>query len=332
MPISIFWGDNEFLISRAVSQLKQQVLDSAWAAFNFTTYSPGSDSLWAACNDLRTPSVGNGKRLVYLPNSSWLAAMDEPMLSQIQNAIASMPDTNYLLLTAPKLDKRLKAVKYWLSTATEVKEFSLLAPWDTEAIRQQVIQAAQEIQQLLTPAAVTQLAQAVGNNTRLLYSELEKLRTYSQGRKLALEEVAALVDGSAQSSIDLARAILEGNQNRALALLGQLLNQGEHPLKILAALTTLFRQWLWVLALSSEGITAASAIARQIGINNPSRVYYLRQEVNTVPLSRLQQVMKRLLETEIGLKQQASSYFLTHQILTLCFSHECLYHSQGQNY
>lgn len=319
MPISIFHGDNEFLISRAVSHLKAQILDPDWIAFNFTTYAPGADSISAGCNDLRTPSVGKGNRLVYLPNSSWLAAMDSEMLAQIQRAITVMPATSHLALTSGQLDKRLKAVKYLLSVATEVKAFHGLAPWDSEGIRQQVAQAASELKLFLTPAAISKLAICVGNDTRLLYNELSKLKTYTQGRTVDEEDVATLVDSSAQTSIDLARAILSGDINNASAILGQINKSGEHPLKIHASLTTMFRQWLWVLALSTEGITDLTAIAQQAGIKNSGRVYYLRQEVSNVPLSRLQKVMKTLLSTEIGLKQQQSeSEFFTAQIIVMC--------------
>lgn len=317
MPIYLFWGEDEFLISRAVNALKTQFLAPNWSAFNLTTYPTGPESIALGTTDLMTPPVGRGHRLVYLPKTSWLGAMDDQLLAQIQQAIASMPPECCLVLTSPKLDKRLKSVRYFLEVATQTKAFPRLKPWDSAGIAQRVRVAAEELELTLTPTAVICLSQAVGTNTAQLYSELQKLAVYTQGHPIKAFDVQGLVDGSAATTIDLAKQLLHGHLDRALDTLNSLQQSGEAPLKILATSTTLFRQWLWVKVLVNEGVSDNSAIASASGIGNPGRVYYLRQEVQGVDLDRLRSAMGIFWETEILLKSQVDPGILSSQFVKL---------------
>ncbi|HAZ48253.1 MAG TPA: DNA polymerase III subunit delta, partial [Cyanobacteria bacterium UBA11371] len=62
----------------------------------------------------------------------------------------------------------------------------------------------------------------------------------------------------------------------------------------------------------------ANAIATAAGVGNPNRVYYLKQEVAAISISRLKQIMYQLLELEILAKQGGTESLFTSQIITLC--------------
>ncbi|MGH2415130.1 MAG: DNA polymerase III subunit delta, partial [Microcystaceae cyanobacterium] len=219
MPITIFWGEDEFLIQRHVNKLKAQVLDPAWEAFNFSHYPPGAESMANALADLLTPPLGTGSRLVLLPNSSWFGAMDEESLKGIESTIAFMPSTTSLLLTSPKKpDGRLKSTKLLMQHTQEVKEFPLISPWDATALVQRVQSTAHFLNLKITPTAAEALATALGNNTRLLFSELEKLGTYTNGNLIETSAVNVLVDACAQTSLGLAKAILACDRDSALRI------------------------------------------------------------------------------------------------------------------
>jgi len=66
--------------------------------------------------------------------------------------------------------------------------------------------------------AYTVLIDYTGNHTRLIFTELEKLKTYALGKTVKGDMVKELVSESATNSLQLANAIRLGNIAQALEL------------------------------------------------------------------------------------------------------------------
>jgi DNA polymerase III subunit delta len=158
----------------------------------------------------------------------------------------------------------------------------------------------------------------VGNNTRLLFNELEKLSLVAIGEKIEVHHVKDLVSITTTSTLQLASAICASDAIATTRIFTTLVDQNEPVVKIVATLTTLFRTWLTVKAMVAEGETDNRAIATAAGVGNPNRVYYLKQEVAAISISRLKQIMYQLLELEILAKQGGTESLFTSQIITLC--------------
>lgn len=77
-----------------------------------------------------------------------------------------------------------------------------------------------------------------GNNTRLIFTELEKLKTYALGKTVNGDMVKELVSESAANSLQLANAIRLGNIAQALEFIKRLINCNKPASKITATLTT----------------------------------------------------------------------------------------------
>ena len=109
--------------------------------------------------------------------------------------------------------------------------------------------------------------------------------------------------------------ILNREQQKSLQLLQDLLNNNEPPLKIIATLTTCFRQWLGVKQLEN---LSNKLIAEQLEIKNANRIYYLKQEVKFSSVNRLEKILETILELEFSLKSGIDC--LTDKILQMnCF-------------
>jgi DNA polymerase-3 subunit delta len=71
MSTYLYFGENEFFLSRTIKQLKTHTLDQQWSNFNYTEYPPESkETIPQALSDILTPPVGSGRRLVHLLNST----------------------------------------------------------------------------------------------------------------------------------------------------------------------------------------------------------------------------------------------------------------------
>ena len=322
MPIYLYWGEDDFAIQKAVAKLRDRVLDPQWVSFNYTTLPPDQpDAVIQATSLLMTTPFGAGSRLVWLVDTTLCQQCSEDLLTEFLRTLPVIPETSVLLLTSrTPPDRRLKSTQL-LKKYAEIQEFSLIPPWKTEQLVQLVQQAAQELGVKLTQSSAYFLAESVGNNTRQLYSELEKLRTFAVGinKPLDVDAVTLLVQANTQNSLQLAAAIRAGDTDSALSLVTELITRNEPALRIVATLIGQFRTWLWVKLMMEAGERSEQAIAKAAEISNPKRVYFLQQEVKRLCVPQLVSTLPLLLELEISLKQGAEEISaLQTKVIELC--------------
>jgi DNA polymerase III subunit delta len=322
VPIYLFWGEDEFAMSQAIGQLRETVLDPHWIQFNDEKI-PGelSDSAIAALNQAMTPPFGMGGRFVWLADTSICQQCSEALLAELQRTLPAIPETSTLLLTATKKpDGRNKATKLLQKHAT-IREFSLIPPWKTDELLRKVEQAAQTVGVKLTRGAVGLLAESVGNDTRQLWNELEKLSLWGQTQGKPLDEaiVSRLVAVNTQNSLKLAEAIRKGDEAQALGLATDLLERNEPALRIVATLVAQFRTWLAIRLTVDRGERDEKAIATVAEVANPKRIYYLKQEIQSLSSEKLLKTLPILLHLEVQLKRGADPReTLQTQIIRLC--------------
>lgn len=266
MPVYLYWGDDDFALGRAVTVLRDRFLDSDWASFNFEKIAPDQpDPVRQAFNQAMTAPFGAGSRFVWLTDTTLCQRCPEDLLSELDRTLPAIPESTVLLLTtANKPDGRIKSTKLLQHHALEIREFSQIPPWKTDVLMQQARQAAQEVGVKLTGDGLDRLVEAVGNQSRQLYTELEKLKLYQIATQKAIDGAAIeqLVTTSTQSSLQLATAIRQGDTARALGLIDDLFRQNEAPLRIVVTLVTQFRLWLWLKLLIESGERDERAIAK----------------------------------------------------------------------
>ena len=322
MPIYVYWGEDDFAMEKAIVILRERVLDPLWTSFNYTSFPPEqADSIVQALNQVMTPPFGAGGRFVWLINTSISQNCPDHILAELQRTVKVIPPESTLLLTSRnKLDERLKSTKLLKQFATFC-EFPLIPAWKTELLVQSVQQAAQTVGVKLNPLVVELLAESVGNDTRLLYNELEKLRLYTQSSRKPLDVniVSELVRNTTQNTLQLATAIRTGDTPKALGILNDLSNSAEPGLRIVATLIGQFRTWLLVKMMMETGERNPQAIALAAEVTNPKRIYFIQQEVKSLPLKQLILALPVLLELEVSLKQGASeTSTLQTKVIEMC--------------
>ncbi|HEY9673270.1 MAG TPA: DNA polymerase III subunit delta [Waterburya sp.] len=306
MPIYLYWGEDDFALTQAVNDLRKSVLDPSWASFNYDKVSPDQpDAVIQGLNQAMTPPFGMGQRLVWLVNTTVCQQCSENLLAELERTLPLIPEESVLLLTTPnRPDGRLKSTKL-LQKYSSIREFSLIPPWKTEELVQRVHSYSQQVGVKLTRTAADLLAQSVGNDTRQLFNELEKLQLFATDSAQVLDEqtVAALVTSNTQNSLQLAEAIRQGDGVKALGLVAELINKNEPALRIVATLIGQFRTWLWVKLMVSQGERDQKAIADAAEVGNPKRIYFLTKEVQRLSLPKLTSTLRVLLELEFELKR-----------------------------
>ena len=270
-----------------------------------------------------TPVFGMGERLIWLADTNLCSQKpSDSIFEELQRTLDVIPPTSHLLLTTPKkIDKRLAATKLIQKNAL-VQDFSLIPPWKTDLIIALVKKVVRKKQLKLTEKAIVLLAESVGNNTRQLWNEVEKLKIYcgDDGERVLNErDVSALVLCNTQNSLKLAAAIRQGNTDLALGLVTDLIARNEPALKIVATLVGQFRTWTIVKLSQAAGEKDNKAIAAAAGINNPNRLYFINKEISKTTPKQLLATSPLLLELEYSLKQGAVALAtLQTKIVELC--------------
>jgi DNA polymerase III subunit delta len=322
MGIYFYWGEDDFALGQAVAALRDRTVDPDWASFNYDKLTGDQgDAIAQGLNLAMTPVFGTGGRLVWLAETTVAQRCPEDLLAELERTLPVIPETTVLLMTSTsKMDGRLKSTKL-LQKVAEIREFSPISPWKTDLLVQNVRQVAQTVGVKLTNGAIELLAEAVGNNSRQLYSELEKLRLYGGTGKEPINEAAVtnLVTAHTQNSLQLAAAIRQGDTARSLTLVADLFSRNEPGLRIVATLVGQFRTRLWIKLLMEAGERDEKEIAKLAEVGNPKQVYFLQKEVRGLKLASLEQTMPILMELEFGLKFGADPLELMQmKVMELC--------------
>ncbi len=306
MTIILYWGDDDFAIAQAVTAIQQSSIEPAWMSFNYEKISPDrDDAVITALNQAMTPPFGMGKRLVWLADTTLTQQCSEQLLAELERTLPNVPDSTILLLTSKnKPDGRLKSTKT-IQKYAKVQEFGLIPPWKTDELIQRVQIVAKELGLKLTKDAIELLAESVGNNTRQLYLELDKLQLLAGGARQEIDRVmvSSLVVANTQNSLQLAAAIRQGDVGTSLDLITELINHNEPALKIVATLVGQFRTWLWVKMLLESGEKDDKVIATAAGLGNPKRLFFIKQELHSTTADRLAASLPKLLDLEFSLKR-----------------------------
>ncbi len=305
--IILLTGDDQFAIRQKLEHYKAE-LDPQWLELCYHRFP--SSALEQAMSAARTPSLSGGQRLVVVEDCN-LKQWGDTQLESLQY-LAQMPDATTLVFLATNVDKRLKIYKHLLKYG-QCFELSLIPPWRTDLIAEAISEAtaklnatqAKQMKLRLPKDVVEYLAEAIGNDMTRAASELRKLAIYTNGQPVGLAEVQSLIPCQTQSNLQLAEAVRNGESEAVVRLIDELLARSEPMLVMVATLLTQFRTWLWVKSALASGIQNNTEIAQLCNVGNPNRLYYLRQEVATMPIRTLIQAVTKLVDLEMSIKQGA---------------------------
>ena len=322
MSIYFFWGDDDFVINQQISKLKQDCLDPNWLEFNYHKFSGDKeDSIRDALMEAMTPPFGSSDRLVILENTTICQQCSDELLKDLKRTLSQIPSTTHLLFTSKKKpNNKLKSSKL-INEYAQVKEFSLIPPWQTEALINKVREVAQKKGVNITAEGSKILANCVGNDSLLLWQEIDKLAIYQGENNHPLNDdiIKSLVNVSNQNSLQLAEAILEQNINHALQLVQDLINLNEPALRIVATLVGQFRTWAIVKTAIESGEIDDKKIAEIADIRNPKRIFFIKKQIKNKTAKQLGLSLPILLSLEADLKLGAEPLsILETKIIELC--------------
>lgn len=309
-----FYGQEDFLIELELQKLRSKVVDKAFLSTNYRTFeNPKYQEL---IDVLRTPSLMFGNVLAviscekYFFDTKGKVSFEDKEIKEIEATLQSMPETLHIVFvckverdSTKKVDTRRKFFKI-LTKYAQSSEFPEFKPYQKELAAWIQKQAKQK--DLIMASDVTQfLIERLGTNLRVIDNELDKLKLSIHPVKSVKKEDIKSLCTATDDIFALTDYILKGQKDLALLEFRKLCTN-KHYLEILAVLQTSFTK------LASMKVDALSHNSFDIAAKTRLPEFIVKKQlekIKHVPMDRLVQIRKNLLEAEYRVKTGEIAFY-----------------------
>ena len=294
-PLYLLYGDEPYLVERAVKKLLERAVDPSFRDFNLNVFYGNEckgEEVFGAAQTL--PMFAERRVVLVKKGGELCAGAMEILLSYLQDPSPS----TCLVLQAEKVDGRKKFFAEFKKRG-EMVEFK--RPYESQLgpyVRDEVRAAGKKID----GAAAELLAYLVGNNLQELVSQIEKLCIYcGQKETIGVADVKAIVsDTKVENVFEFTDALGAKELGKALRMLTALLQDGEAPLRVLGAVARHYRQ-LWQVRELLERKVPQADLAKAAGIN-PYFLKKVTDQARNYKVGELKLVFERMLELDLAFK------------------------------
>ncbi len=303
--VYLLYGDDDFSIKESLDEIKTSLGDREIISLNTTVLDGKTisfDELRAVCDTV--PFLAP-IRLVIVHN---LLSRSDPRArngratdswASFHEYLEAMPDTTILIL----IDGALASGNSMLSqlrSVTTIKRFSSLRGAELEKWVRNRVSAQGGV---ITQGALRLLCQLVGNNLWALNSEAEKLVLYCQGENIQEKDVQLVTSQAREITIfTMVDAVAEGRVTQAVHALEELFDNGAAPLYVLFMVTRQYRLIIQMQEAQKE-TKELNALGKLVGITSEFAIRKTRDQANIYNRSQVEEVYRRLLETDIYIKR-----------------------------
>lgn len=305
--IVVLEGQDEFRISERISEFKLTVTPVEMREFNTTVLDGNLITIGELLAAVSTVPFMADKRLVIVegllnklgsPRKRGASGDNLIEWSDFPDLFSGMPETATLLIVEKTPLPSSKVVSQILKQSKVEKFPSLryreLIDWINA--RCSILAVEMESQ------AIALLADSVGNELRLIDSELKKLETYSRGNLITTSDVRLMVPYVRQQNVfRVVDAVIEGRTRDALSASSTLISLGESPSAIVRMIERQIRFLFNTKYLISRKVPT-SDIGKQINLSG----YPLRKTLEMekkISQTRILDMHDKLLESNLRVRE-----------------------------
>ncbi len=301
MTISLYYGDEEYLLQQELKRLRTQVINPQMGSLGHKVLERPDigevlEAVGAICFNL------GGKTLIEIYDFPFLnkaaSGPDEKQLVELMDLLENHDDTKHLLFVSPKINRTLKFPK-WLTSGkklpVDIKECKSLAFWQTDDAIQRVMQECRARKIQMEPQAAAMLVEHQGVSLLPLMTEIEKLSVYAAGRGITVQDVKILSNHNENTYKMLADWLHNRNRGEALRTLDEILLR-QHPIQLFALIQSwlggLFQLRYW----QQHGCSETEMAERTK--KHPYKIKKDLQEFGRIPFHRLEKLRSKTLDLE----------------------------------
>ena len=317
MPIQIIWGNDINASNKFIKKIIDEKVSKTWGEINIS-YLNGDDDdqIKQAFNEILTPPLGDGSRVIVLKNNPIFTNKHEEIRIKLEKIYQDIPSNTYFILqNTKKPDTRLKTTKFIQNLIKKElaieTSFSVPDIWDYEGQKRYLEATANSMNIHLGKGAAELIMNSVGNDSFNLMNELTKAKIYlSASNKhvntdliLKSDDVKKIFNDHQSNIFKIIDHLLQNNINESLLEIHYLLKKGEPALRLNAGLISQIRMHTIVKLLHQSGEQDLGKICKIANIANPKRIYFIRKKVINTSSNFLIKLMNNLLDIESSLKK-----------------------------
>ena len=306
MPVSLYAGEEAYLLGQALKDLRARVVSSDMAGLGHqTVVKPSAQALAEVLGATSLGLLMGGTMLIevhdFEPLSKAADDRDEKVLDYLKEILTAIVVDNaprHVLFVSKKINRSVRFAK-WLTTdktlRLDLREFKPLAFWETDKAVQFLMQESQKKNINLQPQAAALLTGQMGVDLQALVNELEKLAVYTAGKPITPEAVQTLSNHNENVFAMLGDWLRQRHRAEIYTTLDEVLLR-RHPVELFALIETwlggLFQLRLW----ERLGVTQAEMAQRSK--KHPFKIKMDLQEYAGVSLDRLEALKEKTLHYE----------------------------------
>ena len=299
----LLWGAEDYLRDSFFEELKRLCLDGGSGDFNYHRL-PGSplnlQKLTEAVDAV--PFMGN-KTLIEVRNFE-VNAVKEDDVERLKSIISDVPDYATLVFILPtgiEPDGRLSTFKNFkkLGSAIEftTQPQSLLLNWITRRF--------QALGKSIGRVECEKLIFNSGELMTRLIPEIEKIAGYAKGEAVTVQDIDKTAQRIPEASVfEMTDRLSEKDFDKAAYLLAELMQSGEHPIKILAMIGFQMRR-LYAARLALDKGLGRDYIMESCGISYPFLADKLLKAATGFSKERLKRAVEYCAESDYRMKSSS---------------------------
>jgi DNA polymerase III subunit delta len=296
-PYYVLSGDEDFLKRRVLTILVPLVLGDADPEYGVTTFPGAKTDFSTVRNELDSGSLFGDRMLVLVDQADPFVTEFRP---QLEAYVAAPSENGVLVLDVKSLPSTTKLAK----AIPEASHIVCKSPGDYKLPAWCVAWCQSQYGKKLTLPASQMLVELVGATMGVLDQELHKLRDFVGERpNIDVADVDGLTGRSRVADVfKIMNAVGDGQPVRALKILGELFDEGEHPLKLLGAFGSQLRRLARAARIHRQGVALEEAMTKAGVATWPQARDSARKQIMHLGRNRLDKLYDWLLELDLGLK------------------------------
>lgn len=311
-PLYLLYGEETFLIDATLDDLKKRLIDPSLSSFNLTLFYGGETQPHHIISAAQTLPLLSKYRMVVVREAEQIKSPGKDFSAYCEQPLSS----TCLIFCSGSLTLKSDLLSLFKKKGAVVRFYH---PFNSE-IPVWIRKFAREHNKQLSREAAALLGEALENDLQRIYKEMEKIALYV-GERAAIEREdvqAVIAAGNEVSIFSLTDCLAGKDPVRALDTLQHLLNQGEHPLKIIAMIARHYRLMVRAKEMMQGG-SAPAVAGKKVGINDFHLKEFLKQ-VQSFSLDRVEDCFTLLFQTDRRLKSSRVSekIILEDMIARLC--------------
>ncbi|MCR4585809.1 MAG: DNA polymerase III subunit delta [Lachnospiraceae bacterium] len=236
----------------------------------------------------------------------------------LEEYIAGMPETTYLIFCEKEIDKKRKLYKYFNENG-HVTEYE---PLDEEGLRMYVVPMLKKLNKTILGSTFSYLIQRTGCDLNNISNELQKLAAYTGERaEITPDDIDRLVCRQLEEQVfDLTDAIASKQCRKALDLYYEMLELKTPPMRIISLLSGQYNSLMQLKELRMKGMDE-NEISKKAGLHP----YAVKMRLRTAARFELKELKKALVlcvEAEEAIKQGRKSQDLAAETLIVTLSRQ----------